>query len=370
MLTPSWAQEITTRGFIALDLFSFEKAESQRAEHETGIGTLDLKLYAQKDDLSAKIKLDLDGDLSDRHSIFEETLVFYRLSPDWNITFGKGKVPFHQMHWGVIVNSYVDGGSVLGAENSIRDFDEQILLSIRYGQFSRGFFNHFTIFGDPQQVRRNSEADPCFEPSCSSSGSSFEVQDLRSFSLEYQRGISNQFEYFITREIEASFSLLWFKRDLDPNDNYGAALALRYRRPDFELWSELTSGQFSKSQYLRFSAKRQVEHWFQIGMEKRLSEKNSILMNVEGQWIDKETQKVAGSSRQTGINEKYFTKKIELGTKHYLSRSAFITLGILLEHKNFDVTSKMRTEYISTTGQTINSEQVGAGAKATLAYWF
>lgn len=364
------AQELSTRGFIALDLFSFEKKESSRAEHETGIGTLDLKLYAQKDDIGSKIKLDLDGDLSDRHSIFEEALVYYRLTPNWNITFGKGKVPFHQMHWGVIINSYVDGGSVLGTENSIRDFDEKILLTLRYGQFSRGFFNHFTIFGDPEQVRRNSAGKPCFDPSCASSGSSYEVQNMRSFSLENQRGVANQFEYFFTRELEAAFSLLWYKRDVDPNDNYGAGLSLRYRRPDFEVWSELTTGQYSQSQYLRYSAKRQIEHWFQFGMEKKLSEKHSILMNIEGQWIDKETQEVQGDSRQTGLNEVYFTKKIELGAKHYLSRSAFITVGVLLEHKDFYVPSAQRQEYTKKTGDKINREQVGAGAKATLAYWF
>lgn len=364
------AQELNTRGFIALDLFSFEKKESTKAEHETGIGTLDLKLYAQKDDLGSKIKLDLDGDLSERHSIFEEALVYYRLSPNWNITFGKGKIPFHQMHWGVIINSYVDGGSVLSAENSIRDFDERILLTLRYGQFSRGFYNHFTIFGDPQQVRRNKDEAPCFAPSCASSGQSYEVRSLRSFSLKYQRGVANQFEYFFSRELEAAFSLLWYKRDVDPNDNYGASLSMRYRRPDFELWGEITTGQYSTSQFLRYSAKRQVEHWLQFGMEKRLSEKHSILMNIEGQWIDKETQEVPGSSRQTGLNEVYFTKKLELGAKHYLSRSAFLTLGVLLEHKNFYVPSHQRVEYTQKTGETMNSQQVGAGAKATLAFWF
>lgn len=364
------AQELSTRGFIALDLFSLDKQESRPAEQEMGVGTLDLKLYAQKDDLSAKIKLDLDGDLSERHSIFEEALVYYRLSPNWNITFGKGKIPFHQMHWGVIINSYVDGGSVLGTENSIRDFDEQIMLSIRYGQFSRGFFNHFTVFGDPQQVARNSNGRPCFGTSCSSSGSSYEVDSLRSFSLEYQRGVANQFEYFITRELEAAFSLLWYKRDVDPNDNYSAGLSMRYRRPDFELWSEFTTGQYSKSQFLRFSAKRQVEHWFQLGMEKQLSEKYSLLLNIEAQWIDKKTQEVEGNSRQTGLNEVYFTKKIEFGAKHYFSRSAFLTVGMLLEHKSFYVPSQQRVDYTQKTGNKINPELVGAGAKATLAYWF
>ena len=66
------ALDTSVRGFIALDALNYEKVQKQKGAAVIGIGVLDLKVFAEQDDMSAAIKLDLDGKLDRENNIFEE----------------------------------------------------------------------------------------------------------------------------------------------------------------------------------------------------------------------------------------------------------------------------------------------------------
>ena len=140
------AFDTSLRGFIALDALNFEKISGEKASSVIGIGVLDLKVFAQKDDMGVAIKMDLDGKLDKRYNIFEEAYVGYRGIRDWRFMAGKGVVRFQNIHWGVAENSYQDGGSVLGSENSFRKLSKRAFLAVAYGHYSRGFLNTFSFF--------------------------------------------------------------------------------------------------------------------------------------------------------------------------------------------------------------------------------
>jgi hypothetical protein len=101
----------TVTGFIALDVFKWVKKEGSYEEMNVGIGTLNLDARTKYQGTSLKFKLDLDGNLSKINNIFEEALVTQEVAPWFAVSAGKGVVPFHQKHYGVIKDSYVDGGT-------------------------------------------------------------------------------------------------------------------------------------------------------------------------------------------------------------------------------------------------------------------
>ena len=77
----SYALDTSVRGFIALDALNYEKVQKQKGAAVIGIGVLDLKIFAEQDDMSASIKLDLDGKLDKENNIFEEAYATYKGVP-------------------------------------------------------------------------------------------------------------------------------------------------------------------------------------------------------------------------------------------------------------------------------------------------
>ena len=59
----AFSLDASVRGFIALDAANFEKISGQKGSTVIGIGVLDLKIFAEQDDMSVAMKLDLDGKL-------------------------------------------------------------------------------------------------------------------------------------------------------------------------------------------------------------------------------------------------------------------------------------------------------------------
>lgn len=384
--TQTFAFELDIKGFIALDVFVLEKVERRKQTTELGIGVMDLKVFARHEDVSLRVKLDVDGDLSTRNNVFEEALVYYRLNRDWRVAFGKGKVPFHQMHWGVTQSSYVDGGSIIGTNSGFRDLDRKIMASVRYGQFNRGFFNHFTVFGDTTQPRRSREnGEPCFDNGCrftfpstydSSAGSrdtQFQTENNRTFSFEYERGFANRIEYFYSRDLQFSLGGLWQKKQEDPHPTYLGTFSTRFRNYQWEMWGEYTYGRYSRTRFLRFGAEKQFEHWLQLGVEYRYTRTISFLTNIEGQLVNKRDNFVDDTSRfNTGVTEKWDTYKAEFGVKYYLSQMAFFTFGTTLEKQTYDI-SDTDLAYLNNRINNYEAEfdsTTAWGFKTGFSFWF
>lgn len=387
-LSTAHSFQLDIKGFIALDMFNLEKVERQKQTAELGIGVMDLKIFARHEDISLKVKMDIDGDLSTRNNLFEEALIYYRIDKNWRVTFGKGKVPFHQMHWGVSINSYVDGGSIIGTNSSFRDFDRKVMASLRYGQYNRGFFNHFTIFGDSIQPRRDRDTgEPCFDNGCratfpstydsglNSRDTQFQTSNERTFSLKYEQGVANRVEYFYSRDLQFALGGLWYRKQEDPHPTYIGSLSTRFRNYQWEMWGEFTYGRYSRTRFLRFGADKQFEKWLQLGAEYRYTRKVSFLANVEGQHVKKRDNldDINSTSRfNTGVTEGWDTYKAEVGVKYYLSNMAFFTFGTTFETQEYTI-SQADLNYLKSRINNYEGEFESThawGFKTGFSFWF
>ncbi|MBL6988805.1 MAG: hypothetical protein ISR65_03470 [Bacteriovoracaceae bacterium] len=337
---PAFAFDTKVKGFVAIDLLSTNKKESQDQKYEFGIGVLDLKLYAQHEKFNAKIKLDLDdGKMDEKYNIFEEMTVSYRFNDKFKIKVGKGKVPFHRLHWGAIENCYTDGGSMLGTEQGWRDQDNLVLTTFTYGGYHHGLINHFSIFGTSRKY------------SIASNGY-FENDPSKTVQLNDQRGLANKFIYFPFGGLELSASIIFHKNDYNPQSNWAADFGGGYEQGNFEIWFEYVFGFISHHKYYSSYSKkklRQYEQTLQLGGEYKLSSKISAILNTEVVFIN-----------QTTHDDGYWQRdnyKLDFGAKYNFNRNTFATLGALVEKR-------------IQKGPSSKDELAGYKAKASLSHWF
>ncbi|MGB0452156.1 MAG: hypothetical protein ACPGJV_00465 [Bacteriovoracaceae bacterium] len=351
------------KGFIALDLLNAKKEKNEVQQLSTGIGTFDLKFYAKHDKTSMKIKLDLDdSDIGSKYKIFEEAQMSYNITKELRLLGGKGKVRFHQMRYGVINSHYVDGGSILGTNHSFRDQDNKILVGLRFGSYSKGFLNHFTLYGESEipKLDRDDNVE------VSDSGV-VETVNTKTFSTDQQRGIANKLEWFMSKETKMSFALLYFYADYRPKETYAADWAGTYKKSGLEVFWEYSYAQVSTHPYDKYSTKDQDEHIAQIGFEKYLTDKWNLLASMDYAFVDSQrhTQQLANGkpSRNDGYQYETTTYKFGVGTKYKMSKSSFITIGTEFEAQDNVATD---TAGVEVSDENLHAYLVGAD----LAFWF
>lgn len=322
------------KGFIALDALKVVKRANKDTSFEAGLGALDLKIYATHENLTAKLKLDLDdSSIDEAYNIFEEANASYRFY-DWlKFTAGKGQVPFHQKHWGVIEGAYVDGGSVLGSENSWRDQDNKIISLLQFGSKSRGFINSFTFYGDSQQIQKNREGQP--EVDTSGSRPLFKTKRAQNFRTDDERGFANKLEFFVD-DLTVYAAFIHYYNDVYPDESYAWDIGGRYKTKTMEIWFEAMHGFFSTHQNAKYVSRRQYENFFQLGSEWYINKLINVLCNFEFIRVNDNTW--------NWIKERDNNYKIDAGTKFKLKPNAFITLGALAEKKHSWVGSDKKSK--------------------------
>ncbi len=347
----SLAIETDIKGFLALDLLTMQKSDGSNQVLETGIGVLDIKLYASHEDFRYKIKLDLDGDLSNRNGLFEEASLSYLPTKFLKLTFGKGKVPFHRMRYGVLESSYIDGGSLLGTNHSLRDQDRKILISTRIGSYNHGFFNHFTFYGNSSSPKRLRADDSKLDLKDDWSDISYENSKI--FNTKFEKGFANKFEWLISRSMNLSLAALYFDRDIDPKADYAFAIGYEYDLNAFEIYFEYVWAYLSKHPNDKHTSKSQREQIIQLGGQYRFNQEWALAVNMEAAFVNTERHlKTDYPSRPSGGNAKNpadygfgqsfnndgskreaDNMKFEIGLKHKVTKSLVITVGTVLERK-------------------------------------
>lgn len=351
---PSYAFDTSIRGFIALDVLSVVKQEGRQQEAQTGIGTLDIKVYATQDDFSAKLKLDLDDSrIGDAGNLFEEATVSYRFMPDHQLIMGKGKVPFHQMHYGAINTSYTDGGSNFNTDHSVRDFDNRLLLSWRYGGFTKGFFNYLTYWGNSEQAQTNSDGTPRII------SGRLQYRNEKTFSSKDEAGLANRLEWFFNREMSASIGGIYYYNDLNPKNSWAMNLATRYTSRNIEIWGEYIRGFTSTHPSANYATFKKNEHLFQLGTEIYLTELYNLVMNTEAVIVTNQKHFETGSTFNNGQKLETDTYKFEAGVKIKFQKMAFMTLGGQIEKQD---------EVISATG--LDEKKYAYQLASKISFWF
>lgn len=348
----AYSLDASVRGFIALDALNFEKIEGQKNNTSIGIGVLDLKIYAEQDDLTAQIKLDLDGKLDRENNIFEEAYVTYRGFKNIRISLGKGVVRFQNLHWGAIENSYQDGGTLIGADNSYRKVSRKAFAAISYGGRRMGFLDQFTLWGDSTEL--STDQDGKLRVKTSGSGASkvitgYETREVTAFSTNKQIGLANKLELYPTNTTRFTFGQLYNKNRFHDKASYAFDVGFNYEGAAFEVWVDALYGFTSKLPFESYTTKAKNEYFLQVGMEYFLTEKWSLVENVEGLFfkdlqhnyndpavmtVNGETYTATSAQKaKSDTTRKVITYKLESAVKYRVSKSAHITTGVMYEKK-------------------------------------
>ena len=338
--TTLFAYQIKVKGFIAADILNLEqvKEEQQQAERtlHSGLGVLDLKIYGRFNNLQSKIKLDLDsGSLAQRYNLFEEATISYEVFQDFKIKMGKGLVPFHRKHWGVLKHSYRDSGSELNPEHAWRDQDKKILLSLIYGSYQSGLINSFTLWGNSQRPVYEDNGDLKFTGKNLSKRLSYDTHVT--FNTSEEQGIANKLELFLDRTHTLTVAGIGYNSDWSPRWSYALDASYGYRTNKREIWFEYTYGTTSTHWGARYAVQKNKEHLFQLGMDEYLSRRFNWVFNTEYAKVDKQnySAEVGNSRYNDGLFLDVDTFKVETGLKYNFSgRSGHLTFGVFYEQKN------------------------------------
>jgi hypothetical protein len=351
-LLPFSAHSLDTavRGFIALDALNYEKVQGQKAGAVMGIGVLDLKVFAEQDDMSVAIKLDLDGKLDKENNIFEEAYATYKGVPNMRFSLGKGVVRFQNLHWGAVENTYQDGGTVIGTENGYRKVSKKAFFAASYGGRSLGYINQFTIWGDSTEMSQASDGKIQYVSSGTATAKTitgYKTEDVTAFNTSKQLGLGNKLEWFATDAWKFSFGQLYYKNRLGGGKaNYAFDIGANYESSTMEIWIDTLYGFSSKLPYDSYTTKAKTEYFAQVGMEYFLDQKWSLVENVEALYL-KDLQHTyvtyiedgvtysptSQQAEKSGATYKVFVYKLESAVKYKLTKSAQITVGGLYEKK-------------------------------------
>ena len=374
--------ETSLKGFIALDALNYEKIQNKNGAAVIGIGVLDLKVFAEQDDITAAIKLNIDGDLAVKNTIFEEAYASYRGIRDWKFSLGKGVVKFQNLHWGAVENSYLDGGSVLGTENSWRKVSNKAFMSASFGHRSRGFLNTLSLYGDSTEIQTDEQGNPYYVASGSSPKyvSAYSTQNVTAFNTDKQIGLANKFEFYKIDNWTFTAGQIYYKNDVQPDASYGFDFGVNRDGDDFEIWVDLLYGFTSKGAFEAYTTKAKDEYFLQAGSAYHYNENWSFILNTELMIVKDQAHTYSDftvGTTQYKADSKFMDKsgqlvesnnfKIETAAQRKLSKSAFVTIGALYERKN---ATKNGIEHLSYIPGVYNANCEAFKLSSSVSFWF
>lgn len=373
--------DTSVRGFIALDALNFEKVSGDKGATIIGIGVLDLKVFAEQDDMSAAIKLDLDGKLDKENNIFEEAYATYKGVPNMRFSLGKGVVRFQNLHWGAIENTYQDGGSVIQSDNNYRKVSRKAFIAASYGGREKGFVDQFTLWGDSTELSTGQNGKTSYVAS-SGKISGYKTEEVTAFNTSKQLGLANKVEYFASESLKLTFGQFYYKNKFHDKSNYAVDLGANYESSIMEIWVDALYGFSSKLPYESYTTKAKNEYFLQVGMEYYLNEKWSLVENVEGLYVKDHQHTYAasfvgddgvtytassGQLAKSDATYKIWTYKLESAIKYKLTKSSQITVGGLYEKKTAERNGVKNLAFIQDVR---NANKDAYKLAASISFWF
>lgn len=372
----SFAFDTSVKGFIALDALNYKKIEGKKSGVIVGIGVLDLKVFAEQDNMTAALKLDLDGKLSEENNIFEEAYASYRGVKDFRFSLGKGVIKYQNLHWGSVQNSYYDGGSVLGTENSFRKLARKAFASVSYGHRSRGFLGTFWFWGDSTELAYD-ESDNLLTTTSSSKITGYKQNSVTAFDTRHQTGFASKIELYQMDSLTLSAGAVYYKKDLAKRPTYAVDLGINYESANLEIWTDFLVGQTHKLPYENYSTYSNTEYFAQMGMDLSIDESWSWVSNIEGLYTKNESWNYSAFGSSATIDSTFWNRsgqvvktlsyKAETALKYKLSKTSFVTTGVLYENKISDKNGIKDLTYIPSV---YNPNRHAYQYITSVSFWF
>lgn len=380
--TQAFSFDTSLKGFIALDGLNYEKIQKKNGAAVVGIGVLDLKVFAEQDDMTAAIKLNIDGNLAVQNNIFEEAYASYRGIRDWKFTLGKGVVKFQNLHWGAVENTYLDGGSLLGTENGWRKVSNKAFASVGYGHRSRGFLDIVTIWGDSTEVIYDNNGNPYYSTTGGATSkvvTAYSTKSVPAFTTSKQLGFANKLELYRFDEWTFTTGQIYYKSKLAPTRSYAIDFGLAKESTTTEYWVDLLYGFTSKAPFDPYTTLAKSEYFLQMGTQYHFNEVWSLVFNTEFLYvkdqaytyipfgIDGVTYTADSKLDKSGQIVRSSNYKIEGAVQYQLSKSSFITTGGLYEKK---ISSRDLVKGLSDIKGVENPNADAFKLSSSVSFWF
>lgn len=385
----SFALDTALKGFIALDALNYEKVERRKGAAVIGIGVLDLKVFAEQDYMSAAIKLDLDNSkLGEKNNIFEEAYASYRGIKGWRFSLGKGIVKFQNLHWGVIENSFLDGGSVIGTENGWRKVSRKNFISATYGNRGVGWANTFTVFGDSTEVKTDENGNPLLTTTGGGTGATpataikvtgYTTENVPAFNTEKEQGFANKLELYREGRWTLTAGQIYYRNKWSPQSSYAVDFGATRDADDIEYWLDVMYGVMSTGPFESYATYRKEEYFIQMGTQYHIDEKWSWVANTEFTRVKDQSHDMTAfvgadgkyyqGDRNNRFGQTVVTKnfKIETGAQYNLTKSAFLTMGVLYERKLAELNG---VKDLTNIRNVFNPNADAYKAATTVSFWF
>lgn len=375
----SYAASAKLVGFVGLNLLSYENVSNTDDTLTTGFDMFQATLIGQRDQFTAKMKLNFDlskDDLTaDSFHLFEEVKVTYNYEDMIQATVGKGELPFNSFHFGALKPYLVDGGSFYDHDSfrptHFRHDEGVLLMTLAYLNENRGTTNELSLFGRDvtQEGYNNTHNDERSE---------------KTFNAREQRGAANKFTYQINEKNKVVASALWYKHDLWPEANYAAQAFYEFAGDALNVWggylygnyqAHHNAGELRKNTYHVAWAK---EHVFQLGAEYEVNDLINVYTNGELYLTtNREYQRTSKGFWRADLDDlehEYQSMRLEVGTKFKMAKDAFVNVGVVHERNSHEfvgtgsvgLNKDRYTGYAA--GDTIYSNTTAV--MSTLSYWF
>ena len=375
----SFAFDAAVKGFIAIDALNFVRSNSIDST-DIGIGTLDLKVFAEQDNMSAALKLAIKSNLNVPGNLFEQAYASYRGVPNWKFSAGKGQINFQNLHWGVGLNTYQDGGSILGTENSWRKVYNKAFVSAAYGKRDWGYLDTLSLYGDSGDIVTNDQGQVKYVQT-SGVVTGYSLATAPTFTIEKQLGIANKFELFKIDQWVINTSQIYYKNKLQPKPSYAFDVGFVRNDSLVEIWMDMIYGFTSKAPYEAYTTFAKHEFFVQLGTEYHLNEFWSLKANTEylhtidqahtytTYFYDSGTKYTNSSDNlaKSGQNVIATSYKLDVGAQYLLSKTSFLTFAAIYETKRAD---RNGVKSLSIIPGVTNPNAEGFELGAFIAFWF
>jgi hypothetical protein len=246
----------------------------------------------------------------------------------------------------------------------------------------------FTLYGESTEpIYYDNTKTPILatKNNSNSSVNGYQTKSVPAFTLQKQLGLANKFEFYKNDQWSFTTGQTYYRNRLSDKGSYAFDFGANLDGTIWEYWLDAMYGFTAKAPFDSYATYRKTEYFVQTGAQYHLDETWSFLTNVEylhvkdlaftfpsSFVVNGTTYAVDSSINRYGQLAYSTSYKIELGVQYQLSKSSFITNGVLYEKKIVDKVAggSKAGDPASTIYGIKNPNTEGYQFLSTVSFWF